>query len=244
MATQMYKKYYKYWGEFSVILAIALTLDPRYKMTFMEFAYKKVYGIDSLELDVVRNKFISLFNEYTLTSMSTKGSSSASLPSSSGGGDTITDTGSDIFTTNIMQEYEAYNQQEHFTVCNQKSQLELYLDKPKLEMSSNLDVLDFWKVNMIRYPDLSVMAHDILSILVLTVASESAFSVGGRVLDRFRSLLKLDVVEAIVCTRDWMHGEYVSETLEVDEIAEDILKLTLENSPGPLVESAQPQFGD
>ena len=30
----------------------------------------------------------------------------------------------------------------------------------------------------------------------------------------------------------------VSETLEVDEIAEDILKLTLENSPGPSVESA------
>ena len=104
MATQMYKKYYKYWGEFSVILAIALILGPRYKMTFVEFAYKKVYGIDSLELEIVRNKLISLFNEYTLASMSTRGSSSASLPSSSGGGDTFTDTGGDIFTTNIMQE--------------------------------------------------------------------------------------------------------------------------------------------
>ena len=78
------------------------------------------------------------------------------------------------------------------------------MDEPKLEMSSNLDVLDYCKVNMIRYPDLSVMARDILSILVSIVASESAFSVGGRVLDRFRSLLKSDVVEAIVCTRDWM----------------------------------------
>ena len=36
----------------------------------------------------------------------------------------------------------------------------------------------------------------------------------------------------------------VSETLEVDKIAEDILKLTLENSPSPSVESAQSQFGD
>ncbi|KAK1584298.1 hypothetical protein Q3G72_031670 [Acer saccharum] len=185
-----------------------------------------------------------MFNEYKLTSMNTRGSSSASLPSSSGGGDTIIDTSSDIFTTNIMQEYEAYNQQEHSTVCNQKSQLELYLNEPKLEMPSNLDVLDFWKVNMIRYPDLSVMARDILSIPVSTVASESAFSVGGRVLDQFRSLLKPDVVEAIVCTRKWMEGEYVSETLEEHEIAEDILKLTLENSLGPSIDSAQSQFGD
>ena len=71
-----------------------------------------------------------------------------------------------------VQEYEAYNQQEYSTVANQKSQLELYLDEPKLEMSSNLDVLDFWKVNMICYLDLSVMARDILSILVSTVASK------------------------------------------------------------------------
>ena len=72
-------------------------------MTFVEFAYKKVYGIDSPELDVVRNKLVSLFDEYTLASMSTRGSGSASFPSSSGGGHTIIDTGNDIFTTNIIQ---------------------------------------------------------------------------------------------------------------------------------------------
>ncbi|KAK0585963.1 hypothetical protein LWI29_037036 [Acer saccharum] len=103
MAIKMYKKYNKYWGEFSVILAIDLILDPRYKMMFVDFAYKKVYGIDSLELDNVWNKLLSLFNEYTITSMSIRGSSSTLLPSSSGGGDTIIDTGSDIFTINIMQ---------------------------------------------------------------------------------------------------------------------------------------------
>ncbi|KAK2642690.1 hypothetical protein Ddye_024453 [Dipteronia dyeriana] len=225
MAIQMYSKYHRYWGQFSVILAIALILDSRYKMTIVEFAYKKVYGIDSPELDIVRSKLLSLFNEYTFISMSTRGSSSTSLPSSSRGGDIMTNTGSEIFSTNIML-------------------LELYLDEPKLEMSSNLDVLDFWKVNMICYPDLSVMAHDILSIPVSTVASESAFSVGGRVLDRFRSLLKPDVVEATVCTRDWMLGENVSESLEVDEVAEDILKLTLQNSQGPSIESATSQFDD
>ncbi|KAK2654783.1 hypothetical protein Ddye_014639 [Dipteronia dyeriana] len=120
----------------------------------------------------------------------------------------------------------------------------MYLDEPKLEISSNLDVLDYWKVNTVRYPGLSIMAIDNLSIPVSTVASEMALSVGGRVLGRFHSLLKPDMVEAIVCTRDWMQGENVSEALEVDDIADDILKLTLENSLGPSIESATSQIGD
>ncbi|KAK2644967.1 hypothetical protein Ddye_020162 [Dipteronia dyeriana] len=239
MATQMYNKYYKYWGEFSVILAVDLILDPRYKMTLIEFAYKKVYGINSPELEDVRNKLLSLFNEYMSTSISTR--ASTSLPSASGGGDTNIRVceGDNIFTSNIMLEYEAYNLHEDSFVCNQTSQLEMYLDEPKLEMSSNLDVLDFWRVNAIYYPDLSLMARDILSILVSTLASESAFSVDGGVLDRYRSLLKPDVVEAIVCTRDWMQMDSVSESLEVEESCEDILNLTIEDNPGPSTESSQ-----
>ena len=45
-----------------------------------------------------------------------------------------------------------------------------------------------------------------LSITVSTVALESTFSVGGRVIDQFRNALKPDVVEALVCSKDWLYA--------------------------------------
>ena len=66
----------------------------------------------------------------------------------------------------------------------------------------NFDVLTFWKSHQYRYPELTAMARDVLSIPVSTVASEATFSVGGRVLDQYRSSLKPENVEAIISTRD------------------------------------------
>ena len=45
-----------------------------------------------------------------------------------------------------------------------------------------------------------------LSNTVSTVALESTFSVGGRVIDQFRNALKPDVVEALVCSNDWLYA--------------------------------------
>jgi hypothetical protein len=92
-------------------------------------------------------------------------------------------------------------------VTSGMSQLELYLDETKVARNAEFDILSFWKGNEFRYPEVAAMARDILSIPVSTVASESTFSVGGRVIDQYRSSLKPDVVEALVCTRDWLYGK-------------------------------------
>jgi hypothetical protein len=44
----------------------------------------------------------------------------------------------------------------------------------------------------------------VLAIPATTVASESAFSLGGRIVNKFRSRLDPQVVEALVCTKDWI----------------------------------------
>ncbi|KAL3538420.1 hypothetical protein ACH5RR_001786 [Cinchona calisaya] len=49
MATQIYGKFEKYWFEFSLILALAVVFDPRYKFQIVKFSYKKMYGNKTLE---------------------------------------------------------------------------------------------------------------------------------------------------------------------------------------------------
>ena len=94
-----------------------------------------------------------------------------------------------------------------FSCAAQKTELELYLDEPRMNKAVNVDVLKFWKSNECRYPILASMACDILAIPVSTVASEASFSVGGRMLDCYRSSLRPDTVEALVCCRDWLYGD-------------------------------------
>ncbi|XP_017613423.1 zinc finger BED domain-containing protein RICESLEEPER 3-like [Gossypium arboreum] len=64
--------------------------------------------------------------------------------------------------------------------------------KPPLHSEANEEFVEdfdilWWKVNNPRFPTLSKMAKDVLAIPVSTVASESAFSTKGRVLDQYRS---------------------------------------------------------
>ncbi|GAU31155.1 hypothetical protein TSUD_315800 [Trifolium subterraneum] len=61
-------------------------------------------------------------------------------------------------------------------------------------------------VHSSRFPVLANIARDLLAIPVSTVASESAFSTGGRVLDEYCSRLSTRTVEALICTKDWLGG--------------------------------------
>ena len=91
---------------------------------------------------------------------------------------------------------------------NDKSKLEEYLSESRLTSKSylneNFDVLNSWKANILKFKVLFQMAIHILSVLITTVASESTFSVSGRVIDDRRSSMSIETVQMLFCASDWI----------------------------------------
>ncbi|CAN0925748.1 Putative AC9 transposase, partial [Linum grandiflorum] len=77
----------------------------------------------------------------------------------------------------------------------------------------------WWSTYGLAYPILSEIARDVLAIPISSVASESAFSMGGRLMNSFRSSLAPNMLEAIVCAEDWLRS---ADSVPSDE--EDLLE--------------------
>ena len=58
-------------------------------------------------------------------------------------------------------------------------------------------MLGRWKVHGPRYPIVTRMARDLLAIPISTIALESTFSTGGRILDSFQTSLTPKVIDSI-----------------------------------------------
>lgn len=83
-----------------------------------------------------------------------------------------------------------------------------------------------------RFKVPSRVARDVLAIPVTTVAFESAFSTSGRVIDPFRSTLAPSIVEALICTQNWLCSNAINvdiqSYLEKVSLREEGLKLKLQ----------------
>ncbi|CAN1249669.1 Putative AC transposase [Linum perenne] len=109
---------------------------------------------------------------------------------------------------------------QHKEIGN-RAELDKYLDDAREgagDVTEEFDILTWWKVvGAYKYPVMSEIAKDILAIPVSSVASESAFSNGGRVLDDFRSSLLPEIVEALICSEDWLRNPDDNGNDEEDE---------------------------
>ncbi|KAL8157067.1 hypothetical protein AgCh_001966 [Apium graveolens] len=118
-----------------------------------------------------------------------------------------------IFRDMIIDAVEFDALENDLSSAVEKTELDRYLEEKRLNHAIDIDVLEYWGTNCARFPNLALMAKDVLSIPISTVASESAFSVGGKVLDQYRSCLAHNIVESLICIHDWKFNQEVPEEL-------------------------------
>ncbi|KAJ1703531.1 hypothetical protein LUZ63_003310 [Rhynchospora breviuscula] len=202
MSLAMYEKFEKYWGEVNVLMAVASILDPRLKMVSVKFVYGVLYSRAEVgsRIDEIMEKLRALYDMYAKDFMSS--SESAAATAMAGGSDAgpSSSTQSNGGGKNNFWRYLESTWGEESPVAD----LDNYLKEPVFQhrSSSPFDVLQWWKINSIRYPILSKLAKDVLYIPITIVSSESAFSAGGRILDDYKCSLKENVVESLVCGGD------------------------------------------
>ncbi|KAE8699322.1 hypothetical protein F3Y22_tig00110580pilonHSYRG00084 [Hibiscus syriacus] len=119
-----------------------------------------------------------------------------------------------------------------------KNEVDLYLMEALEKKSNpNFDILNWWKVNSTKYHILGQLARDVLAIHVSTVASEFAFSTGGRVFNFYRRSLTPKTVEALTCTQNWCRSSPIST--DVEELVKYLEKLELDLASIPQLNEEQ-----
>ncbi|XP_027077037.1 zinc finger BED domain-containing protein RICESLEEPER 2-like [Coffea arabica] len=214
MVGSMSAKFDKYWGESNVLLSLGAILDSRYKMFLINHAFPVIYGEDAAPRFVtkIRDIFYELYNEHVdchivshseqqqrqvVKKRQNKGSSCSSKKQKMTRPAVL--TGKEKFHMHVSEIDRA---------LPKKSDLDVYLEESRYacDANANLDVLGWWKGERLRFPILSRMVADILSVPVTIVASESTFSTGGRVIADRRASMSVETVQMLLCGNDWIRN--------------------------------------
>ncbi|KAM3325636.1 hypothetical protein P3S67_000761 [Capsicum chacoense] len=169
MAKKMKTNFDRYWGDFSdmnMLLFVAVVLDPRYKMKYVEFLLKKYYSSveGCAKSDKVRETLTTLYAHYK---SSISGTSCESVRDQT----SVISEIDAINSSNMWQsQWEKYLEKEHD--FDDKSDLDNYL-KDDVEKTKDFNILTWWKASSKKYPIVSRIARDVLPIPISTVASES-----------------------------------------------------------------------
>lgn len=233
MGTKMKEKFDNYCGsldQVNMMVLIAAVLDPSKKLEYVTFCYRQICDDESRVNDMrdkVKNALKHLFEFYEqyFIASSNQNSDVQSLGANNSGSNVHgnEDNKYDMRVWRTVWRTTFLNSMEKLYNDN-KSELDRYLED-KSEDVPDLDLLMWWKTTSSKYKILSLMAREVLSIPVTAVGSESAFSTSGHVLDGFRSSLTPKVVEALICTQDWLKA--VHAPINVEECIEDAEKFEL-----------------
>lgn len=200
MSRSMSEKYDKYWMDIQGFMGIATILDTRYKKQMLMACFSMLRDIDDIssyevteKVDGVVANLHRLLEEYEVESDEYQSVEDCSL--------------STMQSPAIMTFFHDIVSQERPAAARLQGEIEQYLNDALVTYTEKFNVLDWWKVAGTRYPTLRKVAKDVFAIPVTTVASESAFSTSGRIVNEHRSRLTSHMLEVLMCSQDWLRNK-------------------------------------
>lgn len=181
-----------------------MVLDPRNKICYLEYCLEKIYGLNSPKtkaiLERVSKTMEELFDFFKgklekENFQKTKGRSSFTCAHS------FFDSGHGVSLEDNFAKY-----MEQRGCATNKTEVEIYRSDTLEKRVENFEVLGWWKINSHKFSILLQVARHVLGMPISTVASESAFSTGGRVIHRYRTNLTPVTTKALICTQDWIRS--------------------------------------
>ncbi|CAL5331346.1 unnamed protein product [Camellia sinensis] len=220
MAQNMKEKFEKYWGngeKINLLVYVAVLLDPRKQLRYLKFCFAQllVERVVNEMTGRVKDCLSRLYEHYA-----SHDSVTVEMFNVCEGSAMKVDDDCDDPHLLIASQFNTYLEEECSSLC--KSEVDTYLaNRCDASNEEKFDILGWWKVNSSKYRVLSQVACDVLAIPVSTVASESAFSTGGCILDPFRSSLSPMMVEALICTQNWLQSTIpISLRKAMDDVEE------------------------
>ncbi|GKA08394.1 zinc finger BED domain-containing protein RICESLEEPER 2-like protein [Tanacetum coccineum] len=246
MALSMKDKYDKYWDNLdnmNFLLHVALVLDPRNKLYYLKYCLGLIYGepeeseeemFESDDEDLskrgqvvkrVKSTLTELYKHYKMKSDKEKDQNTPVASSST----PYTCVASRL-KVDIESGFGKYMEKREGI---KNTEVDIYLRDGTEKRDEKFDVLGWWKQNSEKFPILSQVARHVLAMPISTVASESAFSTGGRVIDKFRSSLTPKTAEALLCTQDWLRStpadveDMQVNAQQLEDLVENLAKIEL-----------------
>uniref|UniRef100_A0A803MQ10 hAT-like transposase RNase-H fold domain-containing protein n=1 Tax=Chenopodium quinoa TaxID=63459 RepID=A0A803MQ10_CHEQI len=136
MACKMYEKFGKYWSEFSAFMAVAVVLDPRYKLQCVNWGYMRIYGQHSVEYELEFSKVKDALRRLYEAYASSHSSSSNVIP-------TANASNANEASDDFMMDFDSFSMEQSNVAI--KSEVDMYYEEPLIPRGTNLDILSALK---------------------------------------------------------------------------------------------------
>lgn len=174
------------------MLFVLVVLDLRCKMEFVKYLFNELLDADSAAQmrKKVESNLMSLYKYYSTRDFG----HTTQVPKK-------TSTSVDGQARLLISTYKKWLKERNCRAST--TEVDRYFLAPNENLEDDkFDVLHWWTLNSSKYPIFSLIARNVLDILVSSTASD----IGDRVLDVFHSSLGPRILEASICAQNWLRS--------------------------------------